>query len=260
MRDSVVRAQQVPEDPSVELALMDANQLVDGQALERHLAMADGSSRLSILSEVIKLPTAASDERAVAMLLEAAGLKPTDLAGTPPAEVLRTAGKLLRQMVIGMTDLLQERAKLKESYRISQTIIQREQNNPLKFSPGVPEALRYLLGNRSDSYLDPEDAVSSSFGDLKNHQAATLSAMGQALQDFMERFDPEELQSRFDRGMKRNALLAGANKLKYWELYEECYHMLTHHEEGKLPEAFSEEFARAYEAEIKGRKSARRAS
>jgi predicted component of type VI protein secretion system len=260
MRDSVVRAQLVPEDPSVELALMSEDKMVDGNALAQHLAMADGSSRLSMLSEVIQLPTAMGDERAVGLLLEAAGLKPSDLAGTQPAEVLRTAGKLLRLMVSGMTGLLQERGRAKESYRISQTIIKREQNNPLKFSPGDAEALRYLLGNASDSYLKPEEAVRSSFDDLQQHQNAMAAAMNTALQDFMERFDPSELQSRFDRGMKRNALLAGANKLKYWELYEECYHVLTHREDGKLPEAFAEEFARAYEDEIKQAKATRRAS
>lgn len=260
MRDSVVRAQQVPEDPSVELALMSEDKLVDGNALEQHLAMAEGSSRLSMLSEVVQLPTAAGDQRAVELLLEAAGLKPSDLAGTPPAEVLRTAGKLLRLMVAGVTGLLQERSQLKESLRISQTIIKREQNNPLKFSPGTQEALRYLLGTPSDSYLTPEKAVAGSFEDLQQHQAAVLNAMNAALQDFMERFEPTELQSRFDKGMKRSGLLAGANKLRYWELYEECYHVLTHREDGRLPEAFAEEFARAYEASIRDAKATRRAS
>jgi len=260
MRDSVVRAQQVPEDPSVELALMSEDKMVDGNALEQHLAMSDGSSRLSMLSEVIQLPTAAGDQRAVELLLEAAGLKPSDLAGTPPAEVLRNAGKLLRLMAAGVTGLLQERSRLKESYRISQTIIKREQNNPLKFSPGVPEAMRYLLGTPSESYLPPEKAVESSFDDLQQHQDALVDAMGEALQDFMERFEPGELQSRFDKGLKRSGLLAGANKLRYWELYEECYHVLTHREDGKLPETFAEEFARAYEARIRDAKAATRAA
>jgi len=260
MRDSVVRAQQVQEDPSLELLMVDEKKLVESDALERHLAMADGSSRLSQLSEVMKLPTTAGDERAVAILLESAGIKAADLAGSTPAEILRTAGSLLRLLVSGLTDLLHDRAQLKEDFRISQTIIKRDQNNPLKFSPGLPEALRYLLGNRSDSYLPPEDAVQASFRDIKRHEAAMTKAMTHALKDFMERFDPEELQSRFDRGMKRTPLLAGANKLKYWELYEECYHVLTHHEEGRLPETFSEEFARAYEAEIKAGQPTRRAS
>ena len=68
------------------------------------------------------------------------------------------------------------------------------------------------------------------------------------MQDYVERFDPEELKSRFDKGLKRSGLLAGANKLKYWELYEESYPALTQREEGGPPQLFSEEFARAYRA------------
>jgi len=45
--------------------------------------------------------------------------------------------------------------------------------------------------------------------------------------------------------------------LKYWELYEDCYQALIHGEEGKLPDAFSREFARAYEQEVEVLKSNR---
>jgi len=262
MRNSVVRAQQVPEDPSVELALMDAEKLVESDALERHLTQAEGSAKVSQLSEVLPMPGlgAPGQDRAAAILLEAAGLNARDMAGTPPAEVLRTAGQLLQVMTAGLMDLLQTRTQTKEKFRLSQTLIRREQNNPLKFSPGVPEALKYLLGDRSESYLPAEEAVKASFKDLQQHEQATLKAMSQALEDYLERFDPDELRTRFDRGLKRSGLLAGANKLKYWELYEETYHVLTHHEEGRMPEPFSEEFGRAYEAEIKNPKPARRAS
>ncbi len=263
MRDSVVRAQQVQEDPSVELLLVDEDKIVEHDALEKHLSTADGSSRLSQLSEIVELPslsTAESEQRALNALLKATGLEAHDLPGQSPAEIMRTAGSLLRLMVDGLTELLQERAHIKESFRISQTLIQREQNNPLKFSPGPAEALKYLLGNQTGAYLPAEDAVKASFDDLKQHHQAMHKAMGKALQDFMERLDPEELQSRFDQGLKRSSLLSGANKLKYWELYSECFHILTHHEEGRLPETFSEEFARAYEEEIRTATPTRRAS
>lgn len=258
----VNRAQLVPEDPSLELQMVSEDHLIQANALERHLASADGSSRVTQLSEVVEMPnlaTAEAEQRALASLLEAAGLDPRDLAGTPPAEIFRTAGSLLRTMVAGLTTLLQERARVKEDFRIAQTLIQREQNNPLKFSPGTAEALQYLLGSHGEAYLPAEEAVEASFEDLRQHQQATLKAMHRALQDFMERFDPEELQARFDQGLKRGSLLSGANKLKYWELYEECYHILTHHDEGRLPEVFAEEFARAYEEEVKAGSPARRA-
>lgn len=262
MADSVVRAQQVPEDPSVEMQLMAADQLDEADALARHLSVVDGSAKVSQLSEVLPMPGLGlpAQADAAAMLLEAAGLKPKDLAGTPPAEILRSAGKLLQLLTGGLMSLLQTRSSTKEDFRISQTLIKHNQNNPLKFSPGVPEGLKYLLGDRSESYLPAEDAVTSSFADLRQHEEAMAKAMGRAVLDYVERLDPDELRARFDKGLKRNGLLAGANKLKYWELYEETYHVLTYHEEGRLPESFSEEFSRAYEAEIKNQKPKRRAS
>ena len=72
-----------------------------------------------------------------------------------------------------------------------------------------------------------------------------------AVRDFAERLDPDELRTRFDRGLKRSPLLASANKLKYWELYEESYQTLTHQEEGApMPQLVIDELTSAYEQEL----------
>ena len=253
MRDSVVRAQLVEEDESMELQLVDENRLTEDSALAKHLSEAPSqlSERLPahrILEE--RDPTDSPEDKAVAILLEAAGLQPTDLVGSAPAEVLQTAGLLLNGLVSGLMTLLHERAQLKDAFRLSQTMIQGNGNNPLKFSPTVVDALQYLLGDRSESYLSAREAITAAFHEIDNHEKAVPRAMRQALRDYMERFDPDELRLQFDQGLKRNPLLAGTNRLKYWELYEETYHALAHGDEGKLPDAFSEEFARAYEREV----------
>ena len=263
MRDSVVRAQLVDEDESVELALVDENRLTDESALARHLNDDDGSQQRSQLSERISAsrildkndPADESDEQAVEILLQAAGLKPANVSGTSSEEILQTTGLLLRTLVEGLMHLLHQRAQLKDAFRLSQTMIQGAGNNPLKFSPTATDALQYLLGNRSDSYLSARDAIVSSFREIDHHEKAIPRAMMQALEDYMERFDPDELRLQFDQGLKRNPLLAGTNRLKYWELYEETYRTLARSEQGKLPETFSEEFARAYEREIEALRS-----
>ncbi len=265
MRDSVIRAQLVSEDDSVELPLVDEKRLVEDEVLARHLSAAECPENRSQLSERLPRSKPApppdllqeGENQAVAALLKGAGLKSTDLAGSTPIEVMQNAGQILRHLVIGLTELLHERTRLKEAFRLSQTIIQSGQNNPLKFSPAVDDALRYLLGDRSESYLSAQEAIEAAFTDVRNHEQAVPKAMLQALQDFIERFDPDELRLQFDQGLKRNPLLAGTNKLKYWELYEDCYQALTQGEEGKLPEAFSREFARAYEHEVEVLKATR---
>ena len=248
----------------------DGKKLTDFDAFERHLAQPESSVLVREISAKAKVQTArrstgittgtveAQMDPAIEQFFAAAGLKPADLKGANTTEVLHTAGGLLRELLNGLADLLQTRARMKDALRIPQTIIQASQNNPLKFSPGVAEALRYLLGERGESYLPPEKAVRAAFSDVKNHQNALFKAMVHAVRDFGERFDPDELRDRFDRGLKRSPLLAGANKLRYWELYEETYQTFMRHEEGApLPQVVSDEFVRAYEKESESLRHAR---
>jgi type VI secretion system protein len=67
-----------------------------------------------------------------------------------------------------------------------------------------------------------------------------------AMDELMNRIDPGELQERFDRGLKRGAILRAANKMKYWDLYVEFYQVLNQRNEQGLPAVFAEEFARTY--------------
>jgi type VI secretion system FHA domain protein len=263
MRDSVVRAQLVDEDESVELQLVDEKRLTDDSDLAHHLADAEASAQRSQLSERISAsrildkgePASATEKQAVEILLQAAGLKSEQLPGTSATDVLQTSGLLLRTLVEGLMHLIAERAQLKDAFRLSQTMIQGAGNNPLKFSPTVSDALQYLLGDRSESYMSARESIVGAFREIDQHEKAVPRAMLQALEDYMERFDPDELRMQFDQGLKRNPLLAGTNRLKYWELYEETYRTLARCEQGKLPDAFSEEFARAYEREVEALRS-----
>jgi len=275
MRDSIVRAQLVPEDESVELQLVAEDKLTRDSNLQRHLAptRAVAAKARSTTTGPVAVPSAPkkpapatatasptgdAEQRALALLLEGAGIKAEAIAGRTPSEVLLGSGKLLRVMVSGLMELLRERSHMKDTFRLPQTMMQAAQNNPLKFSPSVDEALRYLINDRDDgAYLSAEDAARAGFQDVRQHEQALVKAMLQSVQDYVERFDPEELKSRFDKGLKRGGLLSGGNKLKYWELYEESYPALTQREDGGPPQLFTEEFARAYLQEVDGQKAAR---
>ena len=281
MRDSIVRAQLVPEDESVEQTLVSADKLMGNSNQQRHLAptraVVAGARGAPVRPVAVprapKKPATAtttasasasasapgdSEQRALALFLEGAGIKPEAIAGNTPAAVLQGSGKLLRVMVSGLMELLRERSHMKDTFRLPQTLMQAAQNNPLKFSPSVDEALRYLFNDRGEgAYLGAEDAVRAGFRDVRQHEQALVKAMLRAVQDYVERFDPQELKSRFDKGLKRGGLLSGGNKLKYWELYEESYPALTQREDGGPPQLFTEEFARAYLQEIDGQKAAR---
>ena len=120
------------------------------------------------------------------------------------------------------------------------TTIQPQNNNPLKFSASVEEALDHLLLRQSAQYLSAVDSVREVFADIKQHQQHLLTAMRTAVVDYIGRLDPEELEKKIGRG---NML----NKLKYWDLFKDLFEVVSQGEPGQFPHQFVDELARAYE-------------
>lgn len=175
-----------------------------------------------------------------------AGIDPSALPADTQAALLTLAGQVLRESVLGLMETLKGRSDLKSKLRLSQTTIQPGENNPLKFSASVDEAVLKLLDPHGSRYLGPIESIRESFADLRTHQAALVAAIQGGIDEFMNRIEPGELQERFDRGLKRGALLGAANKMKYWDLYGEFYQVLNQRNEQGLPSVFAEELARTY--------------
>jgi type VI secretion system FHA domain protein len=178
-----------------------------------------------------------------------AGLQPRPLDEAQSDVTLHLLGQLMRELILGITDNLHLRAEQKNSLRLPHTTIQRRENNPLKFSAGVDEALNNLFFREASEYMPAVDAVRQAFGDIRTHQQALLASMLVALIDYMERLDPDELERKFTKGAKRPGLIGAASKLKYWDLYRDLYQVMTQHAPGHFPPAFLEELSRSYEEE-----------
>ncbi len=176
-----------------------------------------------------------------------AGIDPASIPLETQHALLQLAGQMTREVVLGLMDVLKGRSDQKSRLRLSQTAIQPADNNPLKFSASVDEALVKLFdGHANTRYLGPVEAIRDSFADLRAHQVALSGAIQAAIDEVMNRIEPGELQEKFDRGLKRGALLGAANKMKYWDLYTEFYHVLNQRNEQNLPTLFAEEMARTY--------------
>ena len=190
--------------------------------------------------------TGDSTDSGVDAFCRGAGIDPSALPADTQAALLTLAGQMVREMILGMMEALKGRSDMKTRLRLSQTTIQPGENNPLKFSASVDEAVLKLLDPHGSRYLGPIEAIRESFADLRMHQGALVNAVQAATDELMSRIEPGELQERFDRGLKRGAILGAANKMKYWDLYVEFYQVLNQRNEQGLPGVFAEEFARTY--------------
>jgi type VI secretion system FHA domain protein len=190
-----------------------------------------------------------------ASLLAAAGIDPARV--TP--ELSAQLGQILRVVVSGLMDVLRARERIKDEFRMRVTTFKQQDNNPLKFSANVEDALHNLLVKRNAAYLGPVDAFDDAFADLRNHQMAMLAGMRVAYQSMLAEFDPARLQEEFDRQVKAGSFLSGPAKLKYWELYRNKFHDMVKDADSSFRHLFGDEFAKAYEEQLAKLKALNRA-
>mgnify|MGYP001490889695 CR=1 FL=1 len=188
-------------------------------------------------------------------LLEGAGLSSAQIS----PELMQNFGQILRVVVSGLMEVLRARERIKDEFRMRMTTFKTADNNPLKFSANVEDALHNLLVKRNSAYLGPVEAFEDAFLDVRNHQMAMLAGVRAAFDAMLSEFDPQQLQERFDRQLKKGGLLAVPARMKYWELYRDAFQEMTKDPESTFRELFGEEFARAYEQQLERLKAAARA-
>ncbi len=243
--------------------LLDEDEITEDDAFQSAL-FGSGPKEVDIEAEAFHIPDAApakkpSDEpQSVQMsaedlfdsFLDGLGINRVELhPSINRPEMMLTAGQVLRQFVMGATDLLASRANLKNSFRLDQTTVLPRQNNPMKFSENTNDLIKQLLSGSEGDYLGARDSIQEVFRDLLNHQNAFLDAMNSAFIEFSERLDPDELQDGFDRTLGKS-LFSFGNNGKYWQLYCDLYPVITEKGGGCFPQMFGEEFVRAYERQV----------
>jgi type VI secretion system FHA domain protein len=199
-------------------------------------------------------PVAASNVVDLADVLRGAGLDPSAI--TP--ELAQNFGRILRVVVAGVMDVLEARKRIKNEFRLEVTTVQALDNNPLKFSANVEDALHNLLVKRNPAYLGPVQAFEDAFQDIRGHQIAMLAGMRVAFDAMFEHFDPQRLQEAFDR-QKKGGMLA-PTKSRYWDQYCEMIRDMVRDSESSFRQLFGDEFASAYEEQLKRLKASGRGS
>jgi type VI secretion system FHA domain protein len=191
---------------------------------------------------------APSDNAGIASLLRAAGVT----EGPISPELASRFGEIFRVVVSGVMDVLKARQETKDQFGLGMTTFKRADNNPLKFSASVEDALHNLFVKRENTpYLNPVDAFEDAFEDMRNHQIAMLVGVRVAFEAMLSEFHPDHLQEQFDRQVKKGALVSMPARLRYWELYREWIHDMVRDADTSFRELFGDEFARAYEEQLK---------
>jgi len=188
-------------------------------------------------------------DRAVQAFFRGAGIDAGDLDAEQATALMTQLGQVTRELIVGIIDCLHLRALQKAQIKQATTIIQPHDNNRLKFAANFEEGFTRLFRDDSDQYLSPVESVRSAFADLKHHQRALLTATRRAVDEYLQRIDPDELERRASGG-RAGTLINAANRFKYWDIYKDVYSILGNRAPDEWPQPFLDAFSKAYAEEI----------
>ncbi|MDH5570345.1 MAG: type VI secretion system-associated FHA domain protein TagH [Gammaproteobacteria bacterium] len=205
--------------------------------------------QMSSMSVSAVSPAAATTGELDMALVTALGIADKNLSDADIRALSATVGELMRETITGLMQVLSSRSSIKNEFRMNVTTIQPIENNPLKFSANVDDALENMFIKKGNSYKKPVEAIRESFDGIAEHQVAILAGVRSAFKGIIERFDPQQLAKRFEKQSKAS-LIPGSQKAKNWDLFNEYYMDLIGDMDNSFQYLFGDEFVRAYEDQL----------
>lgn len=190
-------------------------------------------------------------------LIEALGLAQNNLSDEKIIEINQLVGELMRETVAGMMKVLSSRSAIKNEFRMNVTTIQPVENNPLKFSANVNDAIENMFIKDGNAYKKPVEAIKEGFEGIAEHQVAILAGIRTAFKGVLERFDPAVLEQRFAKFTKPG-IIPGMSKAKNWDSYKHYYNELVGDMDNSFQHLFGYEFVQAYEDQLQKLAAARK--
>ena len=168
---------------------------------------------------------------------EGAGLDASLLSGEEPVEIMRRAGAVYRQMVLGIGDLMTERDRARVRYHLSRTTISGTGNNPFKWAPTQRLAIDLLLAGTS-GFLSGPAALQASFQDIKRHLVSTFAGLQASLRTAVDSFAPTTVDAAV---AGKGSILKSKAALQWQEVadrHADLRRQLDQAEGGSLDDAF----------------------
>ncbi len=165
------------------------------------------------------------------------------MSAAEQAQAMQNLGKLTRQTIIGLQQLLRTRADFKNKLRLVNTMVQETNNNPLKQIGNYEQTLKALLLEQH-GYLSGPQAIKHSLKDLQAHQVASFAA-SRGIQDAsFATFAPTQLVYRFEQQGKPGRFTS--KKAYYWQQFEQYFQKLSSDQEWRQSQ-FLHDYTRIYE-------------
>ena len=204
----------------------------------------------AVLPHAPMAPVGPDGAALVRILAQSLGLEPGALDESRPEATIKVAGELLRLSMEGVQRLLEMRAQLKGELGVEdRTTIRKAENNPLKESESLHDALSYLVDVRQHGnklFMPPPKAVEDALWDICAHEMALMAGTRAALLASLKLFSPDVVESRIKKSGALDSVLPALYKSKLWDRFLEMYNALEREAEDHFDKLLNHEFAKAY--------------
>ncbi|TVV71704.1 type VI secretion system-associated FHA domain protein [Sphingomonas solaris] len=182
------------------------------------------------------------DASLIEAFCEGARIDASELSGEDPADLMRRAGAIYQQTILGLATLMGERTRMKGQYQLDRTRIGAVDNNPFKWTP-TRRLAQSLLASGKLGFLSDAEAVRASFADIGCHLAAIGDGAGAALQLALDTLSPDSI----DAEARTHGLSLRGRAATCRDIHGRRHAGLLA-TDGSNENALSRAFAKAYEA------------
>ena len=175
-----------------------------------------------------------------------AGIDPLALPAAVRGTALAQAGQLLREALVGFSELARVRADFASEFGISSGARHRDATGAFARIEAIEQILEQMLAGQGPGDIRAVDAVRKHFARARQHDIALTGALREALAAVLEKLNPESLEEQL--GRRAQGVAGPELQARLWNRYLELYRSTTQSGDAGLPAVFLVAFARAYES------------
>ncbi len=181
----------------------------------------------------------------LASFCKGAGIDPIALPAEVRSTALAQAGQLLREALVGFSELARTRADFASEFGISSGARHRDATGAFARIEAIEQILEQMLAGRGPGDIRAVDAVRKHFARARQHDIALTGALREALAAVLEKLNPESLEEQL--GRRAQGLAGSELQARLWNRYLELYRATAQAGDAGLPAVFLAAFVRAYE-------------
>jgi len=182
----------------------------------------------------------------LAALCRGAGIDPLALPTEVRGTALQQAGQLLRETLVGFSELARTRADFASEFGITSGARRRDATASFTQIAAVEQVLEMVLAGRGPGDSRAIDEIRGQFARTRNHEIAMAAALREALAAVFEKLNPEVLEEQL--GRRAQGVVGTDLQARLWNRYQELFRATVQSGEAGLPAVFLVAFARAYES------------